>query len=115
MILGEHSRQGVNGMRLFSIEIVRSIAVSAAIWFSLAATTAQTPTSRIVTAANHFLSTLTGEQRQTVLFAYGDEQQRTRWSNFPTGFVPRGKGSPVSTPRRPSEKTGLTRGCYETR
>lgn len=90
MIFGEQSRQGANGMRLFSTEIIRSIAVSSTIWFSLIAITAQTPTSRIVSAANHFLSTLNEQQRQTVLFAFDDEQQRARWSNFPTGFVPRG-------------------------
>jgi Protein of unknown function (DUF3500) len=90
MIFGEQSRQGANGMRLFSNEIIRSIAVSSTIWFSLIATTAQTPTSRIVSAAHHFLSTLNEQQRQTVLFAFDDEQQRARWSNFPTGFVPRG-------------------------
>jgi hypothetical protein len=43
-----------------------------------------------VSAANAFLSTLDDKQRQTVLFAFDDEKQRQRWSNFPTGFVPRG-------------------------
>jgi hypothetical protein len=56
---------------------------------SLGAVTAQTATSRIVSAANSFLSTLDEKQRQSVLFAYDDEQQRTRWSNFPISIVPR--------------------------
>jgi hypothetical protein len=50
---------------------------------------AQTATSRIVNAANAFLSTLDDKQWQSVLFAFDDGEQRKRWSNFPTGFVPR--------------------------
>jgi hypothetical protein len=50
---------------------------------------AQTTTSRIVSAANTFLSTLDQKQRQSVLFAYDDEKQRARWSNLPTTMVPR--------------------------
>ena len=49
----------------------------------------QTPTSKIVTAANAFMATLDQAQRQAVLFAFNDEQQRARWSNLPTGAVPR--------------------------
>jgi Protein of unknown function (DUF3500) len=48
-----------------------------------------TPTSKIVAAANAFLTTLDPAQRQSVLFAFNDEQQRARWSNLPTGAVPR--------------------------
>src|SRR5579871_148142 len=51
---------------------------------------AQSPTARIVSAANAFLSTLTEQQRQRVVYAFNDEQQRARWSNFPIGMVPRG-------------------------
>lgn len=50
---------------------------------------AQTATSKIVSAANTFLSTLDAKQRQRVLFAFDDEQQRQRWSNLPAGAVPR--------------------------
>jgi hypothetical protein len=50
---------------------------------------AQTATSRIVSAANSFLSTLDDKQRQSVLFAFDDEQQRKLWSNFPISIVPR--------------------------
>jgi hypothetical protein len=56
---------------------------------SLAGAAAQTATSRIVSAANAFLSTLDGKQRQSVSFAFDDEQQRKRWSNFPISIVPR--------------------------
>lgn len=53
------------------------------------AATAQTPTARIVAAANKFLSTLSESQRKTVLFAFDDDQQRGRWSNLPLRSVPR--------------------------
>jgi hypothetical protein len=33
---------------------------------------------------------LSEAQRQKVEYAFDDSQQRARWSNFPTGFVPRG-------------------------
>jgi Protein of unknown function (DUF3500) len=50
----------------------------------------QTTTAQIVSAANDFLSTLDATQRQHVIYAFNDDAQRARWSNFPTGFVPRG-------------------------
>jgi hypothetical protein len=56
---------------------------------SLGAASAQTATSKIVKAANSFLSTLDEKQRQSVLFAFDDEEQRKRWSNFPITIVPR--------------------------
>ena len=61
-----------------------------------------TSTAEIVSAANNFLATLTTEQRQKVLYAYDDAAQRVRWSNFPTGFVPRGGISlkQMSAPQR---------------
>jgi Protein of unknown function (DUF3500) len=49
----------------------------------------QPQTSRIVSAANTFLSTLDQQQRERVLFAFDDEAQRVRWSNLPTSFVRR--------------------------
>jgi hypothetical protein len=56
---------------------------------SVKAPMARTATSRIVSAANTFLSTLDQKQRQSVLFAFDDEKQRARWSNLPTTMVPR--------------------------
>jgi hypothetical protein len=56
---------------------------------SLGVAASQTATARVVKAANSFLSTLDEKQRQNVLFAYDDEQQRKRWSNFPITMVPR--------------------------
>jgi hypothetical protein len=50
---------------------------------------AQSPTPKIVAAANVFLGTLDQAQRQRVLFAFDDQQQRVRWSNLPTPIVQR--------------------------
>src|SRR6201996_1719472 len=44
----------------------------------------------VVRAANNFLNTLSPEQRQKVMYAFDDATQKAQWSNFPTGFVPRG-------------------------
>lgn len=41
-------------------------------------------------AADKFLALLNDEQQQKVTYAFDDEQQRARWSNFPTPVVPRG-------------------------
>ncbi len=69
---------------------IRYIHAVALICLSVCTAVAQTATSRIVSAANAFISTLDEKQRQKVMFAFDDEQQRKRWSNLPTGFVPRG-------------------------
>ncbi len=50
---------------------------------------AQSTTAKIVATANTFLGTLDEKQRQSVLFAFEDEQQRVRWSNFPISMVRR--------------------------
>ena len=50
---------------------------------------AQTVSSRITSSANAFLSTLDAKQRQSVLFALDDAQQRARWSNLPVRAVKR--------------------------
>lgn len=51
---------------------------------------AQMPIEKIVQTADKLLAVLSNEQRQKVLYAFDDEQQRARWSNFPTPVVPRG-------------------------
>ena len=43
----------------------------------------------IVASANSFLASLSDAQRSKVLFDFNDAAQRVRWSNFPTGMVPR--------------------------
>jgi hypothetical protein len=78
------------------------------ILLSLGAATAQTATSKIVSAANSFLSTLDAQQRQNVSFSFDDEQQRKRWSNFPITMVPRaGLSMGTLTPTQRSAATAL--------
>jgi hypothetical protein len=64
--------------------------------------TGQTAPARIVGAANAFLSTLDQGQRERVVFAYTDDAQRARWSNFPIRMSPRGGLSlgELSAPQR---------------
>ncbi len=50
---------------------------------------AQSPTAKIVGAADAFLKTLDEPRRKSVLFAFDDQEQRKRWSNFPISIVPR--------------------------
>jgi hypothetical protein len=71
-------------------EHMNSRSILVLICLSLSTALAQTATTRIVSAANAFVSILDEKQRQKVLFAFDDEQQRKRWSNLPTGAVPRG-------------------------
>ncbi len=56
----------------------------------LPAIAATDSTASIVAAANKFLSTLDQKQRQSVLYAFDDDKQRARWSNFPVQMSPRG-------------------------
>ena len=51
---------------------------------------AQEPVEQVVQSANKFLSTLSDAQRSKVVYDFNDNTQRARWSNLPTGFVPRG-------------------------
>jgi hypothetical protein len=65
------------------------VGLALALVCSTLALAAQTATSRIVAAANTFLSKLDEKQRQSVLFAFDDEKQRARWSNLPVSMVAR--------------------------
>jgi hypothetical protein len=67
----------------------RALSVSALLFVSLASAEAQSATAKIVSAAKTFLASLDEKQRQSVTFAYDDQQQRQRWSNFPIAMVPR--------------------------
>lgn len=75
-----------------SVWIKIALVSTAALCLSLKSSVAQDAgeTAHIVNAANHFLSMLDAKQRKAVLFAFDDDEQRKRWSNFPTGVVPRG-------------------------
>ena len=44
----------------------------------------------IVVAARHFLDSLDADQRQAATYRFSDNAQRSNWSNFPEGMVPRG-------------------------
>ena len=76
-------------MNVCSRRTIRGLGVLALTCSSATAAAAQTVTSRIVSAANAFLSTLDQKQRQSVLFAFDDAKQRANWSNLPVTFVPR--------------------------
>ncbi len=76
-------------MNVSSRRIIASIGALAALCSWVTAIAAQTPTSRTVSSANAFLSTLEDKQRQRVLFAFDDAKQRANWSNLPVTFVPR--------------------------
>jgi hypothetical protein len=56
----------------------------------LTTSAAQKPVEQVVQSANKFLSTLSDAERSKVVYDFNDNTQRARWSNFPTGFVPRG-------------------------
>jgi len=71
------------------MKLTRAARILILIPLSLGAALAQTRTAQIVTAANKFLSTLDDKQRQSVSFAFDDEEQRKRWSNLPISIVPR--------------------------
>jgi hypothetical protein len=69
------------------------LAITAAILLSLTGSAVAQNiaiTAEIVRNANTFLSSLSPEQRQKVLYAFDDAKQRTNWSNFPIAVVPRG-------------------------
>jgi hypothetical protein len=90
----------------------KSVAIAAAVLLSLPSITwAQqtTSTAEIVRAANTLLATLSTEQRQKVVYSFEDAAQRARWSNFPTGFVPRGGISlkQMTAPQRDATMTLL--------
>jgi hypothetical protein len=76
-------------MNVLSMRTARGIRAWTLLCLLLITAGAQTATSRIVSAAQNFLSTLDKTQRQKVLFAFDDEKQRARWSNFPTAMAPR--------------------------
>jgi len=77
-------------MTIFSMTRTRWVPLLFFLCMSLTIAKAQSATSRIVSAADKFLSTLDEKQRKATLFSFDDEEQRKRWSNFPVSFVLRG-------------------------
>jgi len=53
------------------------------------AVAADETTAGVVAAAEALLATLDDSQRDAILFAFDDEDQRANWSNFPTGIFQR--------------------------
>ena len=49
----------------------------------------QVSTTKIVGATNALVATLSQPQRDSMLYAFDDKVQRTKWSNLPTGIVQR--------------------------
>jgi hypothetical protein len=76
--------------RMVLAVVIMTLALVVSSSKSAKADTLQSATSKIVQEANAFLATLSEEQRSAVLYKFDDDQQRVRWSNLPTGFVPRG-------------------------
>ena len=79
-----------------STRAARGITVAAALCICAGTATAQqtatraaSPTAKIVGAANRFLATLDQQERGKLLFAFDDNAQRARWSNFPVRMTPR--------------------------
>jgi hypothetical protein len=71
--------------------LLPALACAAALLCSGAPRAQQTDSpERVVAAASAFLASLSAEQQQHVLYDFNDQAQRARWSNFPTGVVPRG-------------------------
>ena len=77
-------------MKRFTRRRFCSLVMLAAASLPLIAATPANETAKIVSAANAFLASLDAGQRRSVMYAFDDQQQRARWSNLPTGFVPRG-------------------------
>ena len=71
-------------MTVMSLTRIRRLAVAVTLVTSASAADAQQqPTALIVSAANRFPATLDQQQRGAVTFAFDDDAQRVRWSNFP--------------------------------
>src|ERR1700760_4078051 len=79
----------VQSARAKALRAYRAAAAAALLVSVSRAATAQSATARVVSAANAFIGTLDTAQRRRGMFAFDDPTQRKRWSNFPTGFVPR--------------------------
>lgn len=81
-----------------AIRCVSILTLTLAVWYrnvALAATASSeeksaATTARIVHATNSFLASLDAKERRRVVYAFNDNEQRQRWSNFPIVMVPRG-------------------------
>jgi len=67
-----------------------SVAVQLAIKDHFDVPVADAKSEAIVAAADAFLATLSASQRQTAVYDFTDNAQRSNWSNLPDGLVQRG-------------------------
>jgi hypothetical protein len=105
-----------NAMQVRLKTVMRVVALSAVLGIAVSEGAAQTPTARIVRAANVFLSTLDAAQKQRVNFAYDDDQQRARWSNFPVAMSRRaGLGMGELTPAQRTAAQQLLASAFSAR
>lgn len=65
-------------MKAFSVGAVTRAGLVVVLFVSLVPAIPETPTVRIVKAANNFLASLDAKQRQRVLYAFDDNEQRRR-------------------------------------
>jgi hypothetical protein len=93
-------------MRTDSRGVVHKVGVLVLLCGLTAPAWAQTATTKIVGAANAFLTTLDDGQKKKVMSGYDDEEQRKRWSNLPTTMVPRG-GIPMKDLNAAQEKAAM--------
>jgi len=77
-------------LRATMLALLPALVVFACLFRPVSGAPAESQTAKIVKAANAFLGSLDQKQRDTVVFAFNDEAQRARWSNFPIQMVPRG-------------------------
>jgi hypothetical protein len=73
-----------------SLKVLLTVSVLVLGSLPLQAATAAAPIGRIVAAAQSFLATLDEGQRNKVVYAFDNAEQRVRWSNLPVAIVPRG-------------------------
>jgi hypothetical protein len=73
-----------------SLKVLLTVSVLVLGSLPLRAATVAPPIGRIVAAAQSFLDTLDEGQRNKVIYAFDDAEQRVRWSNLPVAIVPRG-------------------------
>ncbi|SMB78413.1 DUF3500 domain-containing protein [Deinococcus hopiensis] len=79
----------LGGVSLYTHSVASAATTATPSTATVKAGVADAQSTKVVNAANAFLSTLTAAQKKAVLFAWTDQAQRTRWSNFPTGIFQR--------------------------
>lgn len=84
-LLTRNGGQATSNAETIAIADTTPVAVQAPV----TAVAADETTTKAVAAAEALLATLDDSLRAKVLFAFDDDEQRARWSNFPTGIFQR--------------------------